>query len=721
MFFMFRGDMVRINLYRISILTLFLLFPVLKDLAALRLNIPSNELYRKGIEALKVKDTVRAELLFKESIRENSDAPSHFELAKIFLKRNTFISRNRAFENFQMAVWKDPENIEYKYEFAELCKDFARFTAIDEYKKILMLDSTQINAWINLGAIKEKDYTEYDRSFRSMDGILAPLQEYADEDLHEAERFYKNALMLDSSNYDASLKLSLLYEKAAQPEKGIPLLKRLINSGKDDQQVHLSLGLLYYKTSKLKESYQEYKKALSLMSFDEQKDFTFNSVKSLLEPLFDDVMKKMNDEELENFIDLYWKVSEPLYLTDYNERLLEHYSRVAYSNLHFSVPKMGIVGWKSNRGEVVLRYGEPLNRIRMRPQMGDRTVAMKTDVWNYKDFTLGFTDMAQSGNFVFSAPAAEKDKLASQFVEDTQTFMENLRKGYFSNYDAKFEGPKFDVTYNIAQFKNFDLRNHSDVFVSYALDATDSLLVSNNCNIDHDAGIFFFNKNYEELAKKKIRIEKFDALEDLVVTHTKKILVNTIDFPMRTDSGFIAVEIKRRADNGTSANRSRIRVRKFSNDRLDISDLILASRVEHEKFSDHIVNRKNIYIQPNPTNQFDKNYRPYLYYEIYNLNLGSDGMTDFEQKIIVSEFKEEEEGFSVESAFRSVLDIIGIGEEQEKISLTSDFRTPEKDPQIYMQLDLSKYPAGKYLITVIIKDKLGGSVTETRSIINWNN
>lgn len=183
-----------------------------------------------------------------------------------------------------MAVWKDPNNIEYKYKYAKICKDFARFTAIDEYKKILMLDSTQINAWINLGAIKEKDYTEYDQSFRNVDGILAPLQEYADEDLHEAEKYYMNALSLDSSNYDAALKLSLLYEKAAQPEKGITLLKRLIKTNQDDQQVHLCLGLLYYKTNKIKDSFDEYKRALTMMNADERKDFTINSVKVLLGP-----------------------------------------------------------------------------------------------------------------------------------------------------------------------------------------------------------------------------------------------------------------------------------------------------------------------------------------------------------------------------------------------------------------------------------------------------
>ncbi len=720
MFFLVRGDMVRNNLYRLSVIFLFLFFFLIKDAAGFNGVDHSDELYKKGIEALNAKDTLRAELLFKESIRDNSDAPSYFELAKIYLNRNTFVSRNRAFENFQMAVWKDPNNIEYKYEYAKICKDFARFTAIDEYKKILMLDSTQIDAWVNLGAIKEQDYTEYDQSYRDMGGILAPLQEYADEDLHEAERYYKNALAIDSSNYDATLRLSMLYEKAAQPEKGVPLLKKLINKNKGDQKIHLCLGLLYYKTSKIKESFGEYKKALTMMSPDERKDFTLNSVKFLLEPLFDDVMEKMNDEELENFIELYWKVSEPLYLTEYNERLLEHYSRVAYSNLHFSVPKMRIVGWRSNRGEVVLRYGEPLNRIRMRPQMGDKTVAMKTDVWNFKDFTLGFTDMAQSGNFVFSAPAAEKDKIASQFRGDTQTHMENLRRGFFTFYDPKFEGPKFDVPYNIVQLKNVDLRNHADILVSYALEAEDSMLAANSYNIDHDVGIFFFNKNYEELEKKKKRIEKFDAVNDLLFTPNKKLLVNSIAIPMRTDSGFVAFEIKRRTDNGTSANRSKIKIKKFSNSRLDISDLVLASRVEFEKFSDHIINRRNVFIKPNPTNQFDKNHQPYLYYEIYNLAADSQGMTNFEQKIIVSEYKDEE-GFSIESAFKSVLNVIGMGKEEGKISLTSNYKTPEKDPQIYFQLDLSKYPTGKYLVVVSVKDNLTGNVIEIKAVVDWTN
>ena len=681
----------------------------------------SNELYKKGIEALKARDTLQAEKFFKESIRENADAPSYFELAKIYLNRNTYLSRNFAYEDLRMAVLKEPNNIEYKYLYAKICQDFARFAAFDQYYKILALDSNQVAAWIDLAEMKEKDFSEYNNSVRAMgDEFYGPLQEYADQDFAEAEKFFKHALAVDSTNYDAILKLSLLYEKAGRPAQGIPFLKRLIKNNKADKEVHLCLGLLYYQTYKIKESYEEYKNALQLMNEDEKKDFTFNSVKFLLKPAFDDTIKKMNDDELKEFIDLYWKFSDPLNLTEYNERLLEHYSRVAYANLYFSVPKMGIVGWKSNRGEIVLRYGEPLNVVRIRPQMGDSRALMKTDVWNYKDMTFGFSDMASSGNFLFASPAGEKDKVAPQYGGDSQTDIENLRKVRYTYYEPKFDGPKFDVQYNIAQLKSYKKRNHIDLIVSYTLAAAESLRVANDYRIDHDMGIFIFDKNYEEIISSRKHFENFSVANDLIYTPKEKLLVNTVDVQTLPDSGYVALEIRRTADNGTSANREKINIRKFSNTHLDISDLFLLSRIDTANFSDHFVKRNNLYLQPNPTNQFDKDHQPNLYYEVYNLSADSRGLTNFEQKIIVSEFREEE-GFSVEQAVKSVLDVLGIGKDEKKVTLTSTYQTQEKDPQIYFQFDLSKYPAGKYLIVVVVKDNLSGKEVQTKSVIDWMN
>ncbi len=678
----------------------------------------SKELYKKGIEAIKSKDTINAEKYFKESIRENSDAASYYELAKIYLNHNTFYTRNLAFENSRMAVWKDPKNLEYNYFYAKICKSFARFTAFDQYHKILELDSNQVNAWYNLGSLKEEDFTEYNNSVRNVDGFMAPLQEYADEDFNEAEKYYLNALKIDSVNYQTILKLSLMYDKGNKPEKGIPFLQRLIKLNKADKEIHLALGLLYYKTSKLKECFTEYQKALDLMSKEEREDFTFNSVKSLLLPAYDYIMKEMSDYELKEFIDLYWKVSDPLYITDYNERLLEHYSRVAYANLNFSVPSMNIVGWKSNQGEVILRYGEPLNRTRIRPSLGDK-VNMKTEVWDYNGFTLGFTDMAQSGNFIFAAPAGEKDKTTPQFAGDTQTFMNDLRRGYFTFYEPKYEGQKFKIVYDFLQFKSSELRNHTDLYINYGLNPIDSLVYNGILNVEHDAAFFFFNNNSEEQIKKKEHIKSLGS-RNIVSTITHPILyTNTLHIPAITDSGYYSLEILRNVDKGVSSNRGRIGIKKFSNTRMDISDIILASRVEAGKQTKFSINRNKISILPNPTKQFMKGAPTYIYYEIYNLKKSSSGLTDFEQEVEVKEYTEENRS-GLEKTISDIGKFLGFGKGEE-ISLSSKYQSAEVNPQIYYQLDLSKAKTGKYFITITIKDKIDDSKVSSQTVIDWTN
>ncbi len=124
------------------------------------------------------------------------------------------------------------------------------------------------------------------------------------------------------------------------PGKGIPYLKKLIRLYPENKDAHLYLGLLYYRTLQLDSAYYEYKKAIGLMDTQEKEDFTFNSVKVLLEPLLKNKINNISRNSLRQIIYMFWKERDPLNLTSYNERLLEHYTRVAYSNLRFSVPKL---------------------------------------------------------------------------------------------------------------------------------------------------------------------------------------------------------------------------------------------------------------------------------------------------------------------------------------------------------------------------------------------
>ncbi|MCX7797747.1 MAG: GWxTD domain-containing protein [Melioribacter sp.] len=660
------------------------------------------ELNQKAKKFLELKDTLTAEKYFLKSIRKYNDADSYYELAKIYLNKNTFTSRNRAHEYLKKATLLEPKNIQYRFLYASLLKDLARLSAYQEFKEILSVDSTHIPSLLSIAELKSKDFAEYNNSVRKLsDEFYASLQQYANEDFYEAEKYFLKVLKLDSLNYEAILKLSLLYENAGYFEKAIYYLNKLKKIKNEDANIHLYLGLLYYKTSKLSESYNEYKKALALMDEKEKEDFTFNTVKFLLEPAFDNVIKEMSKTELKSFINTYWKFFDPLYLTDYNERILEHYSRVVYSNLHFGVPKLGLRGWQTNRGEIVLRYGEPLNYVRIRPQMGESGFMMKTEVWDYKDMSFGFTDMTSSGKFLFSVPSYEKDKVHSQFVGNSLEFITYLRTVKHATYEPKYEGPKFDVDFSISQFKSSEMWYKTDLYVNYLIDIPDSLFEKTE-TVKHKIGIFFFDNNYDEQFRK---IDSIDIKKEQSKNYFNSLLITS--YP---DTGFASFEIIRDIDKGVFSNRFKFRIKRFNNIEFGLSDILISKKVTTQKISG--IKRGNIYLSVDPLNRFYKSDSIYLYFEIYNLRRNEKGICDYEQKISIKKYIEK----PTNQVAKFVKRLFGL-DINEEVSVITNYKNYNNNPITLLKLNLDGYLKGKYLITVTIKDNLSKEEQSSSQVI----
>lgn len=662
------------------------------------------DLYLKGIAALNLKDVSSAEKYFKESIRKYGDAASHYELAKIYLKKDTYLSRNIAYEQFRKAALLEPENLEYRYAFANLMKDFARRSSMKQYKEIISLDSNQVNAYLSLGDMKANDFKEYNKSVKMESGVFMSVQESANKDFKESEKYLLSALSKDTLNYDAVIKLGLLYERAGKPEKGIPFLNRLVRNGKDNKDVHLLLGLLYYKISKMKLAHDEYKLAIDMMDKHEKYDFTLNSVLLILgnSDLLDSDL--INDENADQLIKTFWQASDPLYLTDYNERLLEHYSRVAHANLNFSVPSLGLAGWATDMGQTMIRYGDPLYSVRMRPSMEpDGTVNVKTELWNYEGMNIAFTDAFSTGNYQYSWPASDKDKLKSQLSGNYLDFVGDLNRNMPSSYRPKFEGPKIDTPYLITQFRS-NKRNYTDLYLNYLIPEMENVKTD---SLNYTVGFFFFDKNYSErlMEIRNISVDRTDILpKNLFVT-------------LQPDSGYAAFEMIRDIDKGTFSSHKDFTVKKFNNIHLDISDLLIAGDVSLEEKGMEYLKRNEIYIKPYVQDKFNKGEPIYLYYEIYNLENDNQGLTDFEQSLIVSDYSAEQKS-GLSKLFSSITNFLGITSDQ-KITLKSNYKTQEENPQIYFQLDLNNFEPGEYRIKIVIKDNLSGNEKEIDRVIKW--
>ncbi len=674
-----------------------------------------NDSHQDALLLLKENRYEDAKNLLKFSAREYAYPPSYYELAKLEYETNTVKSRSRARNYLQKAIWKDPENIEYRLLMAELMRYFNRSMAYDVYEEIVEIDPECVEAVFNMGRICEEEFYEFYRSVRQDEtNIPLSLDEFAIDDLILAEEYFNKAIELDSLRTDSYLHLSYLYQEIDRPGLGIPLLKKIIQLEPENKNAHLFLGYLYYKTADFDSCQSSYSEAMELMSEQEREEFKVNTALQF----FDEEL--IAENKVDSILEKFWNSKDPLYLTEYNERLLEHYSRVAYSNLKFSVEDQDVTGWNSDRGEILIRYGEPLKRVRFRPYInaGGRTALMlKTDLWIYKDKEFGFTDDYWTGDYRFSIPNYS-GRHFSQYNYDTYTYTEYLRRTKPEDYEPVYKGPVFSLPYNIVQLKDIDnpASKLTQVYLNYAVDISGRFEFRNRYKLKHESGLFFFDLDVNRISEKRDQYTYLEKNRLLELDSKEKFWLNTLTISAYPDTGTIAFEVIRDNDDAVSSNHFNYRIKDFNHVDLTLSDIIFATNVSKSPDEPGSIRRRNIQIQPNPTNTFTEQNNLFIYYEIYNLKQEADNETNFKQTITITKL---EDGNFVDDIFTSIFNLFNPGGSDDELTLETNYQSFEKNTQVYLQVDMSNYDPGEYRVSVSVEDDISGEEATEESIIYW--
>lgn len=646
-----------------------------------------------------------------------SDAYSYYLQAVEYASENHPVALSVSREFIQKALYLEPYNIAFRFYYAELLeKSGYIYSAEEQYKKIVQQDSFQTKAWYRLACFKENDFNDFNKSIKITDIANVIYTSFAEKDFQEAEYYFLKTLSGDSSHHGALMHLAFLYEDAAEYQKGMDIVNKLVTYYPQDKDALLYLALISYRCQKIEQAHLAFRQALTKMSIEEKQDFVVNSVNVLLERLWKD--KDYSTDQIRMIKNHYWQMNDPLLLTGYNERLIEHYARVAYANLRFSVPEMDITGWESDRGKIFIKYGEPLNRTRLRPQIDEVGIlSVKTDVWNYGDFTLGFSDDYASGNFRFSEPARGGSKSKSQFNSETQLIVDNLKSTQPERYIPVFEGSRINIANRLAQFKN---PNHftnekTDIYLYYGMPAVDTVK-SPMTAFNHQAGLFFFDSVNELKYQERRHVYRHQSQNNISITDSITLNIHAERMSLKPDSGSIAFEIIRDYDKGVSSNHGKLKIREFSRYDLDISDMILASKLDFEESKNMTISRNGISFIPNPSLVFKPHDAIYLYCEIYNLAKGADNFTDFEQVIAISRITESENK-GILNFFKNITDWAGITKSGQQVTLRSSYQTDESDVPIYLQLDMSNYDPADYQVKLTIFDNNSGRVVSDKSIL----
>lgn len=88
----------------------------------------------------------------------------------------------------------------------------------------------------------------------------------------------------------------------------------------------------------------------------------------------------------------YWKKRDPTPETEYNELMVEYYKRIDYAFRNFSSKQ--ILGYKTDQGEIYIKYGAPVNKNRKFPSDGPTI-----EIWSYPSREIVFKATSGFGDF----------------------------------------------------------------------------------------------------------------------------------------------------------------------------------------------------------------------------------------------------------------------------------------------------------------------------------
>ena len=385
----------------------------------------ASRLFRRGEVCITRGDTSEALRFLQEAIQcDPRFSAAHHRIAQIYLGLGTLEDRILAREALEHALRYEPENLNVLLTQLHL-ELFIEYDGMARrlIRKILRIDSTNAEAHFAQGLLREKEWLKY-RSMISVNGepydpVIIPFTEFVQKDLNIAKVSFRHAVRHNPTYIEAYTHLALLCFETEEPERMVTLLKEGLRHNPEHKDLLLFLGLAYHSQRQFDKALNTYMQARTQMTPEELA--LFESADLISTPTEAVRIQEVDETEKRKNVYAFWKQRDPLYLTEVNERLLEHYSRFAYANLRYRISaipgvRQGIAGWGSDPGKVFIRYGSPLNehstwsaikgtsadsKYATPPTPGRNPMSFSSMIWSYRDFSFTFQDYSLNRNYRF--------------------------------------------------------------------------------------------------------------------------------------------------------------------------------------------------------------------------------------------------------------------------------------------------------------------------------
>ena len=621
-------------------------------------------LFQNAMEQVGVvshKESIQA---FEDIIsKDRNYAPAYNELAKLHLLDHSVNGRQRAMRIIQQAIAIAPDNIEYRLTRGKIwwAQSF-RFRALNQFKNVMKKHPENTDVLNSLGMFWVYDFlSQKDRRTAQHSNDF---KIFAQEAKQEAIQVLRKSIELDETNQQPYYLLGILYFEDKYWDAFHALMQALRTQYPDDKNALLFCGLAAYQIGEFNDSHNYYQRALDLMRVEERE--LFESIDLLVteeENASRDTTQTI-DELLER--EMFWKRQDPLYLSDFNERKMVHFGRMAYANLRFRRFLDDVEGWQTDMGKTYIKFGRYRRRMTTYKGTWDSEEVLDAammEFWYYENFQFKFCGTTDDiwnfcggswygvnqnlpiGTSVFSEfPFELKLPVFAMFADKDPKFAmrqafaplpRTLREAphhIFKKTEQRFVDPYLNRKYTLPhQIAAFEERDSVRVELSYMIPRDRLEENSETGKVRFWDGVFLFDEQWQDVYNDR-KSETFTLppqkpAQNAAARHRNDHLLISRLLSVPQGNYYLSVELLDQTSGTISVARTE---KSFVYDQktFHLSDLLVGNDIQTRNAL--IESRDDLLITPNPVRTFSPSEPVFIYLELYGLQRDAFGSTQYE-------------------------------------------------------------------------------------------
>lgn len=662
---------------------------------------------------LGAKNRGKAKRAFKRAIDNGAEAAGYHGIGLVYAGMNAH--GNLALINFRRALGVDPEFADAQYEIARIYRTLRPLDAETAFRKTIEMDAAHRDAHYQLGKLLEAEGRN-----------------------REAREAYRQQISENPAHGFASLDLGRQLYALGQKRQAVRIFTELMAAGGEvETKSYLEMALMSHDARDFESAQRLFDTYISRLPEEERAPYTDITHVASREDL--SILRATPEAERDGMRRRYWARMDPAPLTLANERLLEHYRRVATSIHLYSEGEKPF----DERGRAYVRLGKPdhvstsddvvgetdpillrarekyVARMRLgveiRPGLPTYPVGSDTrwEYWVYTDVDEGieltFTSRFSDGRYRYAdIPSIGSLASINEMMSMHGDIVIDEAAGGASRYVPDFADLPIDFYYYPASFRGTNDRTRLEVY--YGLPADDIARSQDDAGeiVVFDRGIALHDSVWNEVHRVK------DEMVFRTPTYAQVAAGAFIPgvMPVDLDPGeyWMSLQIRDRVSGKSQVYKQRIRLDDYTQrERVQISDVELAFFVSESDDPDDPFVKNGLKVIPMSSKAFRQDQNAFVYFEIYNLNRDAFGQSHYRVEYTVRSHTERSVPAKI---LRGLGRLLRVVEGEQEVRVSFEQNGDGETDIAYVELDISESKPGGQVVEVRVTDLLAEQSAE---------